>query len=192
MSAVFSRKKDNCYTTLVNKKNPMDFSLLEKVVLKEYCDMPGCECLVEEKTLENYKKLKEYVSRYGVTISIDSGYRSIDDQAEAYNFFLKVHDNDEEKTSHCVALPGESEHHTGLALDITIDNDEKKDDLIYMHRAYSILHTASPYFGFIVRYPNNKQYVTGYEYEPWHIRYVGKRAAMYISKHRLALEEYFL
>ena len=170
----------------------MDFSLLEKIVLKDYCDSPGCECRVEEKTLENYRKLKEYVSKYGVNIGIFSGYRSYDDQVEVYNFNLQVFDNNEERTSHHAARPGESEHHTGLALDITIDDDEKKDDTMYMHRAYTILHTACPYYGFIVRYPKNKRYVTGYEYEPWHIRYVGKKAAMYISKHKFVLEEYFL
>ena len=192
MSAVISGKKENYYLTLVNRKNPMDFRLLDKIILKEYCDLPGCACLVEEKALENYRKLKEYVSRYGVTLGIFSGYRSFEDQVEMYDYFLRMYDNDKEKSSHSAALPGESEHHTGLALDIRIDNDEKKDDIMYMHRAYSILHTACPYFGFIVRYPKNKQYVTGYYYEPWHIRYVGKKAAMYISRHRFCLEEYFL
>ncbi len=169
----------------------MNLSMLEKIGLKEYCDWPGGECRVEEKTLENYRKLKEYISKYGVNIGIFSGYRSFDDQVRVYNFNLKVHGNDEERTSHYAANPGESEHHTGLALDITIDDDEKRDDIMYMHRAYSILHTACPYFGFIVRYPDDKRYVTGYVYEPWHIRYVGKRAAMYITKHKFALEEYF-
>ena len=185
------RKKDNYYLTLINRINPMDFSLLEKIVLKEYCDSPGRECRVEEKTLENYRKLKDYISKYGVNIGIFSGYRSFDDQVGVYNFNLKVFGNDEEITSHHAARPGESEHHTGLALDITIYDDEKRDDIMYMHRAYSILHTACPYFGFIVRYPDDKRYVTGYVYEPWHIRYVGRKAAMYISKHKFALEEYF-
>ena len=62
------REQDNIYLTLVNKKHPMDFTLLEKTVLKEYADTPGRTCMVEEKTLENYRQLKEYVRQYGVTI----------------------------------------------------------------------------------------------------------------------------
>ncbi|MBQ0146809.1 MAG: D-alanyl-D-alanine carboxypeptidase family protein, partial [Lachnospiraceae bacterium] len=62
----------------------------------------------------------------------------------------------------------------------------------YMHRAYSIIHVACPYFGFIVRYPRNKRYVTGFRYKPLHLRYVGEKAATYISKNKLTLEEYFL
>ena len=93
-----------------------------------------------------------------------------------------------------VVIPVSSDGVLGVVkpgANITIDDDEKRDDIMYMHRAYSILHTACPYFGFIVRYPDDKRYVTGYVYEPWHIRYVGRKAAMYISKHKFALEEYF-
>ena len=186
------REQDNIYLTLVNKNHPMDFALLEKTVLKEYSDTPGCTCMVEEKTLENYRQLKEYVRQYGVTMGISSGCRSFEDQATLYAEHLKKHDNDEEETSRYMALPGESEHHTGLAIDIVIDHDKKKDDLMYMARAYTIIHTACPYFGFIVRYPQNKYDVTGYAYEPWHLRYVGKQAAMVISRHKIVLEEYWL
>ena len=59
-----------------------------------------------------------------------------------------------------------------------------------MAHAYTILHTACPYFGFIVRYPYGKEAVTHYGYEPWHLRFVGREAARYISRRGLTLEEY--
>ena len=189
---VLKREQKNIYLTLVNRKHPMDFGLLEKIVLKEYSDMPGYTCTVEEETLEHYKQLKEYVSQYGVTMGICSGFRSYDYQAKLYPEIPEEHDNDAEEASRYIASPGESEHHTGLAVDIIIDNNEKIDDITYMARAYTIIHTACPYFGFIVRYPQNKCDVTGYAYEPWHLRYVGKEAATVIGRQKITLEEYLL
>ena len=186
---VFKEKRDDdVYLTLVNTSYPMDFSMLEKINLQEYSDMPGCECKVEEKTLEQYKKLRDYVSQYGITMGMSSAYRSYAEQKKLFEEAENERDNNVRR----VSSPGKSEHHTGLAIDISIDNNEKEDDIEYMHRAYSIIHVACPYFGFIVRYPRNKRYVTGFRYKPLHLRYVGEKAATYISKNKLTLEEYFL
>ncbi|MBS4173182.1 M15 family metallopeptidase [Bacillus sp. FJAT-49736] len=96
------------------------------------------------------------------------------------------------KAEQAVAFPGESEHQTGLAIDITSDKEnfllteklgEEKEGIWLREHAHE--------FGFILRYPKGKEDITKYEYEPWHFRYVGKKAASVIYKHNWTLEEYF-
>ena len=86
-----------------------------------------------------------------------------------------------------------SEHHTGLALDIALVIDGKKyyenDDLFKYEDIYLEIHKHLSEFGFILRYPKYKVKITGYDYEPWHIRYVGMKAEE-IYKNNLTLEEY--
>ena len=87
-------------------------------------------------------------------------------------------------------MPGHSEHHTGLALDLTLYDDQGdivEDDNV---EAYARLLPYFPEFGFIVRYPAGKEDVTGYWFEPRHIRYVGDEAAREIYASGLTLEEY--
>ena len=89
-----------------------------------------------------------------------------------------------------VAKPGYSEHHTALALDLTpydtCGNEVQDDD----YEAYGKLHPHLHEFGFILRYPAGKEDVTGYPFEPWHIRYVGVDAAREIYENGWTLEEY--
>ena len=90
-----------------------------------------------------------------------------------------------------VAMPGTSEHHTGLAIDIVINKDgewiEENKYLLNEQDIFSKIHRDLKYFGFIVRYPKGKQDITGYPYEPWHLRYIGKDAEKIGN---LTLEEY--
>ena len=108
---------------------------------------------------------------------ISSSYRTAEKQAEVY-------DEDPSVAAH----PGESEHQTGLALDVYVQN----------HGGYAFIKSAAGQFvarhaweyGFIVRYPMGKTDITGITYEPWHIRYVGAPHAEIIRKNSLTLEEY--
>jgi D-alanyl-D-alanine carboxypeptidase len=96
----------------------------------------------------------------------------------------------EAHTRRYVAMPGYSEHQTGLALDLTLYDargDMVEDDDV---EAYARLIPHYHEFGFIVRYPEGKEDVTGYRFEPWHIRYVGDEAAREIHGSGLTLEEY--
>ncbi|MBQ1805909.1 MAG: M15 family metallopeptidase, partial [Oscillospiraceae bacterium] len=81
-----------------------------------------------------------------------------------------------------VAVPGYSEHHTGLAIDLYLESPD----------VWAKIHAKLADCGFILRYPQGKEAVTGYAYEPWHIRYVGVETAREITARGLALEEYLL
>ncbi len=84
------------------------------------------------------------------------------------------------------ARAGHSEHQTGL----TIDCNDASDSFVGTPEAEWLAEHASEY-GFIIRYPKGKEDITGYKYEPWHIRYVGKDLAQELDSSGLTLEEYF-
>jgi len=96
------------------------------------------------------------------------------------------------KAAKYVALPGQSEHQTGLAMDVTSESanwglsnnfGETNEGKWLKDNCYK--------YGFILRYPEGKEDITGYNYEPWHIRYVGKKVSTYIYTNNITLEEFF-
>ncbi len=126
----------------------------------------------------------------GITLYGVSGYRSYARQREIYNNNVLARGKDE--TNKVSASPGHSEHQTGLAIDIssadlrgTLSEEfgSSKEGL------WVAAHCAK--YGFIIRYPKDKEHITGYSYEPWHIRYVGKKNAKRITKAGVTLEEYY-
>lgn len=126
----------------------------------------------------------------GIQLVAVSGYRSYERQKMI--FAEEVKEKGEEKAIHAVALPGQSEHQTGLAMDITSPavgyqlttafGETKEGKWVALH---------AHEYGFIIRYPKGKEAITGYQYEPWHLRYVGKKAAKVIFERNITLEEYF-
>lgn len=134
--------------------------------------------------------LGEFYRKYGETdLLVASGYRSVETQESIYND--DVSNKGKDVTEKWVAVPGSSEHHTGLAVDMSIYNvynsvtEEFDGEGIYKN----LLDTCDNY-GFIVRYPNDKTDITGIDYEPWHFRFVGKGHSSYIMDNNLCLEEY--
>jgi D-alanyl-D-alanine carboxypeptidase len=126
----------------------------------------------------------------GIRLVAVSGYRSYERQKAI--FAEEVKKKGKEKAVHAVALPGQSEHQTGLAMDIsspsvgcklTTDFGETKEG------KWVALHAHE--YGFIIRYPKGKEAITGYQYEPWHLRYVGTKAAKVMFERQITLEEYF-
>lgn len=118
-----------------------------------------------------------------------SGYRSYARQEAV--FAASVAKNGEEGARKVSAVPGQSEHQTGLAMDVTSkyvgfdvieEFGETKEGIWLRDNAHK--------FGFIIRYPKGKEAITGYSYEPWHIRYVGTDAATEIYQKGCTLEEY--
>lgn len=113
-----------------------------------------------------------------------SAYRSYDYQIQLYDSY--VQNDGEENADIYSARPGFSEHQTGLCADInTIDSSFHGTD-----EANWLLKNSYKY-GFIIRFPLNKEKITGYKYEPWHYRYVGKKVAKIIIEDNLTLEEYY-
>jgi len=125
----------------------------------------------------------------GMDLFAQSGYRSYDRQDAI--FAANVDKNGEAAANNYSARPGESEHQTGLTMDITSPDvgyklniefgDTKEGKWVEKHAANH---------GFIIRYPEDKEDITEYQYEPWHLRYVGKEAATEITEKGLSLEEY--
>ncbi|MBM7691591.1 D-alanyl-D-alanine carboxypeptidase [Peribacillus deserti] len=125
----------------------------------------------------------------GVSLLGVSAYRSYDRQVELFNYYVSR--DGYEKASTYSAMPGTSEHQTGLAIDVTGGNGQcaAQDCFANTPEAAWLEDHASEY-GFIIRYQKGKESITGYKYEPWHLRYVGQTLAKHITSRGVALEEY--
>ncbi len=121
-----------------------------------------------------------------------SGWRSQEEQQRIWD--ESIRDNGQKFTQQFVALPGHSEHQTGLAIDLGLL--QAKIDFIcpaFPHEGIcQKFRELAPAYGFIERYPKDKEKITGIAYEPWHFRYVGVPHAEIIAKSGLTLEEYLL
>ncbi|MEE0699101.1 MAG: D-alanyl-D-alanine carboxypeptidase family protein [Bacilli bacterium] len=138
---------------------------------------------VNEEALGALTRLQADSLAAGFDLSLISGYRSYETQRELYNsYVLEV---GEEEANTFSAKPGYSEHQTGLAFDLgSVDRSfANTPDAKWLSLN---AHT----YGFIIRYPEEKQAVTGYIYEPWHVRYLGVELATKVKESGLTLEEY--
>lgn len=126
----------------------------------------------------------------GVLLAGVSGYRSESRQTTLYNNYVK---RDGVKAADTYsARPGHSEHQTGLTIDVSGSTGKCAAESCFAgtKEAKWLGKHASEY-GFIIRYPEGKQSITGYKYEPWHLRYVGKDIAAEVTKRSITLEQYF-
>lgn len=126
----------------------------------------------------------------GINLNAVSGYRSY--QRQEVLFDAEVGRVGREQAVQAVAVPGNSEHQTGLAMDISSDsvNNTLTEQFESTVEGQWLKDNAHRY-GFILRYPKGKETITGYQYEPWHFRFVGEKTAKLIYKKDLTLEEYF-
>ena len=177
--------KDNKYLILVNKDNPMkNEEDYEKVLCKSiYAD----DRTLEKKTYEQFLKLQDFVKTQGYIIAIESGYRSSSYQKKVWDECVLLHGLEHTKTF--VAVPGYSEHQTGLAVDI--HNGKKVYTDFENTEEFNWMQENAYKYGFILRFPKDKVNETGYIYESWHYRYVGKDIAKYIHKNNISFEEYY-
>lgn len=120
----------------------------------------------------------------GVNLWVKSGFRSYETQKTLYNNYVARDGKDE--ADRYSARPGHSEHQTGLAFDLnSLEQSfgETKEGIWLADHCME--------YGFIIRYPAGKEEITGYMYEPWHIRYIGEEKAKLVAESGLCLEEYF-
>ena len=182
------------YLIVINKQNPIENSYYEEVEWVECKDIRGDNIKVEKKTYEAYLELKEYLEKINIVVELDSAYRTVEEQQKIIDDYTIKYGED--YTRKYVAPIRTSEHHTGLALDLGLVINGKicfePEDLFDNNDTFLIIHKYLSQFGFILRYPEEKEEITGYNYEPWHIRYVGKEYANLIEKDKLTLEEYVL
>lgn len=144
---------------------------------------------LEKKTYQAFLNLKKEAQKNHYDIDIMSGYRTKEYQQNLFDELVK--EKGYNYAFSYIALPRTSEHETGLALDFTVYKDGKtyiEHDLEELEET-AWVHKNAHYFGFIVRYPKNKEEITKYNYEPWHLRYVGDLAS-YLYQNQLTLEEY--
>lgn len=136
--------------------------------------------------------LFEAAAQDGITLYATSGYRSYSTQKAIFE--RKLERMDEKQANASVAKPGYSEHQTGLAMDIEGETTKGTGLTEAFGESPEGIWTAEhcAEYGFIIRYPKGETNITGYIYEPWHLRYVGKDAAAEITELGVTFEEYIL
>ena len=159
---------------------------------------------VDSRISKDYEAFSEAATKAGFPLVIISAFRSVESQKEVFdtnvNGLVSGNGMSQEeaiaKTKETITEPGYSEHHTGLAVDIVDQDWYNSYSTQVLDASYGDQPGAkwiaenAPKYGFIIRYPKDRQDITGITYEPWHIRYVGKKNAEYIAKHDLTLEEF--
>ena len=154
---------------------------------------PWCETedLKQEAALALEEMFDACKKDIGITLKAVSGYRSYARQETIYNNKLERVHGSVEKADEYVARPGASEHQTGLVMDVG-----QKSDKVNLTGGFGATKGGKWVaehcweYGFIIRYQKGWEEITGYEYEPWHVRYVGKENARRIHEQEMPLEEY--
>lgn len=156
-----------------------------ETINKEYTS--GNKQLVKEAKNALELMLQD-AKKNNLNIRVISAYRSYNYQKVLYdNYCLK---DGIEKADTYSARPGHSEHQTGLVIDV--DNYKTNYENFEYTKEFEWMQNNSYKYGFILRYPKNKENITGYIYESWHYRYVGKDIANYIKKHNITFDEYYV
>ena len=188
--------KNPDYLTLVNKQNKLPEDWNFRMDFDTGRNALGELYIVESEALDNYEKLRNYLmDNEGVQIELDSTYRSVEEQQELWDAWAADPELGPEYCALYLSPAGYSEHHTGLAIDVFLMKDGEEirdnDDMIADVEDFAKVHKHLADYGFILRYLEGKEDITGYSYEPWHFRYIGdKEAAKYIMENGLTLEEY--
>ena len=138
---------------------------------------------IDDTVMDAFYEMQSAAAAEGLNLYISSGFRSYNTQYWLYNNYVE-RDGKEEADTYS-ARAGYSEHQTGLCFDLnTID-----ESFAYTPESKWLEQHAQEY-GFIIRYPKGKENITGYMYEPWHLRYLGKELAEKVYNSGLCLEEY--
>ena len=143
---------------------------------------------MRQDAYEAFKSLWNDAYNDGIKFVINSSYREYDKQLKIYEDYKNWYG--QAKADSQAARPGYSEHQTGLAIDV-FSTDNKLTGSFQESDGYKWLKDNAYKYGFIERYPEGKQYLTGYEFESWHWRYVGKDAASVIQKENITYDEYY-
>lgn len=190
---------DNTWAVmLINQKNSLPIS---------YCDNVELDVVYESsKPYHMDKRVKNYVTDMfeaaendGIYLVMVSAYRDFPYQERNFNKSVQdridagmTEEEAYEDTLKEVALPGASEHNSGLAADIMCDTmTDMSDDSFKETKEYKWLKEHCADYGFVIRYPEGKEKITGYKFEPWHYRFVGQYYAKYMTENGLCLEELF-
>lgn len=193
-ASLLSSASENWAIALVNEGHPLDTSY----VPAEMTEIES-ERSVDSRIADDLKQMLSDAKDAGLSMYVASAYRSYEKQREVFNNTMQDWIsqgysplNAYDATKKSVAVPGTSEHATGLAVDIISSEYEALDDRQGDTEEQKWLMEHCWEYGFILRYPSDKSDVTNIVYEPWHYRYVGKEAAKEITEQNITLEEYVL
>ena len=168
----------NKYNHLPNNYNPSDITYVDGA----YGNQVPFRSVLKENFIKLQNAAKEEIN---INLMPTTAFRNQSFQTTLYNNY--VASDGKEKADTYSARPGYSEHQTGLAIDLkntALSNVRLTDE------NYEWLHNNAYKYGFIIRFPKDKEFITGYQFENWHIRYVGIDAAKIIYENNLTLEEY--
>lgn len=178
---------------VVNKKNGIPESFTpELTVPKVKLRLSSSEeqMQINTTTAPVMKELFDAAQEDGVKLIFGSGYRSGALQKQFYDSYITK--DGQEAADTYSARPGHSEHQTGFSADIDSPDNKCHLEICWEDTTEGQWLKNNAYkYGFIIRYPKDKQSITGYQYEPWHIRYVGKELSQEIQKTGKTLEEFF-
>ena len=174
----------NNIKVLANKKRPLEPLTYAPKDLVHI----GSGQSMRSEAAQAFKKLRNAGAASGVNFHPVSGYRSYNQQAATYNHWRATYG--QQHADSVSAAPGTSEHQLGLAVDVS-------DGICNLRRCFATTNAGqwvarnAHKYGFVIRYPDGKTDVTGYWYEPWHLRYVGTELARELTSKGLTLEEYY-
>lgn len=177
---------------LVNKDHPLkdDYTFTQK-------RLPGYSMTVDERIYEPLLTMLDAGKKEGCRFLICSAYRSYTRQTQIYNSHISnyrargySYEKAKELTELSIAVPGSSEHQTGMAVDIVATYYQQLNDNFANTKEAQWLKAHAHEYGFILRYPKDKTAITQITFEPWHFRYVGKEAASEIYELGVCYEEY--
>ena len=185
----------NNYLILVNKENPISAEYQPPDLIQPNIpfnfDGDSPKKLMRQKAAQALEKMFSKAKEENITLVAQSGYRSYQTQEAIFTFNQSQYGFEE--ANKVSALAGQSEHQTGLAMDVS-DPSITPDPLVVAFgetKSGIWLANNAAQFGFIIRYPEGKEDITGYQYEPWHIRYVGEEEANLIKNNNWTLEEFW-
>lgn len=173
---------------LVNKFHSLDSSFEGNLIdIKNWYAYDSAK-LMDDEAYHAFISMFNAAKEDEFNLIINSSYRSYEEQQLTYDDYRSGYGS--EYADEYAARAGHSEHQTGLAIDIAIDSGYTTADWDTSPK-YAWLQENAYKYGFILRYPKDKEYITGYNYESWHYRYVGVDIATYIHENNITFDEYY-
>lgn len=189
--------KDLCLDILINKDNMLSIDYVPQNMyvvddnennFHNYVDA-SIKPMLRVEVKPYMEKLICDANKSGINIIVDSAFRSGNYQQKILDNLIKEKGKEAYRL---VALPGASEHQTGLAVDFAIyENGIYNDDIKEEDKEAVWLKNNAWKYGFILRYPKDKENITGFNFEPWHYRFVGLDLAKKLYDENITLEEYY-
>lgn len=177
-------------TMLVNKYNKLPDQYVPNDLTDIVSNGENGTVQMKKEAAEAFNALSQLAADNGITLNACSSFRDQNYQDNLYSNGAEVYG--QEYADQYWTRPGFSEHQSGLSVDIRLENDTSDLDAVlnYPEKYQWLLNNMADY-GFIVRYPENKEQYTLIAPESWHLRYVGKDLAHYLQKNNLAMDEYY-